>query len=468
MTHATAPARSPGTRKQLAVDDRGGIYELKKRIAQGGQGIVCPTQDARYLVKVSRFAQGDPRAQDWLRRIAAVQRMPIEENLLPIAMPVALITQPRPGYVMELMDGLGPMEDMLRQAQQQQEEGYIATGGLERRLRLLARLARVLAKLHGLGIAHGDLSPGNVFISNSIAHDQIWLIDCDNLTYAVRNSELQIYTPDYGAPEVFRGDRGISTYTDIWSFAVMAFQMLTLLHPFKSGQQVDQDSELEAAAFRGDIPWVDHDGDERNRALVGIPRDSVCTPALRALFRCCFQGGLIDPECRPGMAQWAEVLEAAVARVVRCEHVEAGCGHAFVWSSAQQCPFCGHSPTDANPVVVMDHLVYVHCALLGEDARPEDQWTRTGHVQVIGASPVPIRRSPPGAATYVDSQQFARVWIRDGSLIVEVDKGAELTLQVGKTLQSLRGQVALERRGARLALHLGPLEKPHGVWRLTW
>lgn len=61
----------------------------------------------------------------------------------------------------------------------------------------------------------------------------MWLIDCDNLSYAVRESSLQLYTPDYGAPELLRDEGGISTYTDVWSFAVMAFQLLTVLHPLK-------------------------------------------------------------------------------------------------------------------------------------------------------------------------------------------------------------------------------------------
>jgi len=58
-------------------------------------------------------------------------------------------------------------------------QGFVQSGGLARRLALLARLARVLASLHGLGIAHGDLSPRNVFVSSTHAHSQVWLIDVD-------------------------------------------------------------------------------------------------------------------------------------------------------------------------------------------------------------------------------------------------------------------------------------------------
>ena len=468
-------ANTTPPRKPRVVDDKGGVYELGKRIAEGGQGIVCPTQDPRFLVKVSRHPADDPRTEAWSRQIAAVQRMPIEENDLPIAMPVALITKPRPGYVMELMGGLVPLEDVLRQAHERllvedSLAGFLATGGLARRLRLLARLGRVLARLHGLGIAHGDLSPKNVFVSRSVEHDQVWLIDCDNLTYAVRNSDLQIYTPDYGAPEIFRGELGISTYTDIWSFAVMAFQTLTLLHPFKSGTLVDTDSELEAAAFRGDIPWIDHDGDERNRASAGLPREIVCTPQLTELFRRCFQDGLSTPERRPVMAEWAQALEAAAALQVQCEEGDGGCGSTFLWSESRECPFCGQAGRGANSSVLMDHLVFAPKSFLGEDAKPQDQWTATGQAQVVGRTPVPLRLSPPGTASFPDSRSLASVWIQSGALTIQVTSGENVTLQTSgvKKLEPLHGRIRLPARGVRIALHMGRIDAPHGVWRLTW
>jgi DNA-binding helix-hairpin-helix protein with protein kinase domain len=465
---------SPVPRKQLVTDDKGGVYELGKRIAEGGQGIVCPTQDSRYLVKVSKYAVGDPRSHAWCKQIAAVQRMPIQENALPIAMPVAIVTKPRAGYVMELMDGLVPLEAILKETHEalvngESLVGFLSTGGLSRRLRLLARFARVMAKLHGLGIAHGDLSPKNVFVSQSVGHDQVWLIDCDNLTYAVRDSSLQIYTPDYGAPEVFRGDHGISTYTDVWSFAVIAFQLLTLLHPFKSGQLVDSDSDLEENAFRGELPWVDHDSDDRNRASEGIPREAVLTEQLSALFQRCFNEGLLQPERRPPMAEWAESLEAAAAFQVSCDASEGGCGSTFLWSDDLECPFCGEKQTKSEFAVV-DHMVFAPLSYLGEDASPAERWIRTGYRQIVGKTPVHFRESAPGTATYLDSKELASLWIEDGELYIKVERGSDLKLQTAgvKKLEPLRGRVKLPIRDLRLAIHVGTFTTPHNVWRLTW
>ena len=242
QTETEAGEAKAGGKKQRVQDEFGGIYELKSKLAEGGQGIVLSTDFQNLLVKVSRWPDGDPRTQAWRKQVEALQRMPVVDEGLPVVMPKARIVKPRAGYVMELVDGLIPLELLLKEsiesfASGMGLQGFVSSGGLARRLRVLARLARVLAQLHGLGLAHGDISPKNVFVSTSHDQGEVWLIDCDNLTYAVRDSSLQVYTPDYGAPEILRGDAGISTYTDVWSFAVIAFQLLVQLHQLARRRQ---------------------------------------------------------------------------------------------------------------------------------------------------------------------------------------------------------------------------------------
>lgn len=465
---------NPTHRKQRVWDDKGGVYELGKRIAEGGQGIVCPTQSPLYLVKVSKHPDSDPRAEAWRKQIAAVHRMPIRENDLPIAMPVALIIKPRAGYVMELMEGLIPLEEVLNAthaAATPAESAAIfqSSGGLARRLRLLARLARVMAKLHGLGIAHGDLSPNNVFVSSSIEHAQVWLIDCDNLSYAVRDSSLKIHTPDYGAPEIFRGELGISTYTDIWSFAVMAFQLLTLLHPFKNGELVDSDSDLEDAASRGEIPWIDHASDDSNRGLDGIDRAAVLTPRLSTLFEKCFNDGLLVPEQRPVMAEWAEAFEAAAAAQVICDVSQDGCGSTFLWEKELVCPFCDVAQ-ESHSTVRLEHRIYAPSHELMEGATAADKWIATGHHQVIGTQPTTLRSSPPGTALHMESDVIATLWVEAGELLIEAKKGTALQLQTGgvKGLAPIRRRTILKKKGVRMAIHAGQMDQLHNVWLFSW
>ncbi len=472
-TDKVAPAVSK--KKQYVWDERGTQYELGDKLAKGGEGLVLSIAgDKRLLVKVSLWPDADERNQRWRRRIETVRRMPILENRLPIAMPQTLIVKPRAGYVMELMDGLIPLEELLEQAHeascnQEGLTGYVASGGLGRRLRLLARLARVLAQLHGLAIAHGDLSPRNVFVSGSPEHSQVWLIDCDNLSYAVRDSSLQLYTPDYGAPEIMKREAGISTFTDVWSFAVMAFQLLTLLHPFKSGKRVDDDSELEELALRGELPWVDHPEDDSNQAIGGVPREIVCTPALQALFDRCFREGVQHPAARPVMAEWAEALEAAAALQVACDEATGGCGSTFSWNTALECPFCNtvHPP---SAIVRLAHCIYAPLQDLEEGSNPKDCWMPTAHLQVVGTNPVELRSSPPGSATYLESEVLASLWIEGGTLVLNPSGKHRLWVQHqgSSRLMPLNNKLSLERKDIAHALHLGKSDRAHGTWRFRW
>ncbi len=228
-------AVEPPKKNRTVVDQHGQTYELTGRVGEGGQGIVCTTNYPNVLVKVARANTNEKRAS-WAGKIRALMRQPLEG--LPIAHPLALITQPQLGYVMELMDGLAPMADLMQTAadalmSDDGLSGYVTTGGLLRRLKILARLARILAELHGRGLAYGDLSPANVFTSQSLEYAEVWLIDADNVASQSRDGQQGVFTPDYGAPEIMRGESGINTLTDSWSFAVLAYRFLTLAHPLK-------------------------------------------------------------------------------------------------------------------------------------------------------------------------------------------------------------------------------------------
>ena len=94
---------------------------------------------------------------------------------------------------MELMDGLIPLEKVMNEteeliASEGSIEHYLSTGGLKRRMTILAKLARTLSDLHARGLAYGDLSPANIFVSENADYSEVWLIDCDNICINQRES----------------------------------------------------------------------------------------------------------------------------------------------------------------------------------------------------------------------------------------------------------------------------------------
>ncbi len=144
---STATPEAP-KKNRTVLDQHGQSYELTGRIGEGGQGIVCTTNYPNVLVKVARATTEEKRVS-WTSKIRALMRQPLEG--LPIAHPQALITQPQPGYVMELMDGLAPMTELMQVAtdalmSDEGLSGYVKTGGLLPHCKGMSQNVPLLAK----------------------------------------------------------------------------------------------------------------------------------------------------------------------------------------------------------------------------------------------------------------------------------------------------------------------------------
>ena len=464
-------------KKRIVIDSHGHAYELTGKLGEGGQGVVCKTTNQNVLVKIC--THNDERLrEEWINHIRWLMRQPLEN--LTIARPVAIIEKPRLGYVMELMDGLAPISHLLETAEYSMLEGgtpadklsgFLKTGGLKRRVTLLAKLARLLADLHGRGMAFGDLSPSNVFISESLDHSEVWLIDCDNLCVSSRTCQQSVFTPDYGAPEIIRKESGVNTLTDSWSFAVMAFRLLTLSHPLKGDVVNNGGPEMEEMSTRGELPWVDHSDDRQNEVTTGLPRDLVLTDRLKALFSQCFDEGLNDPGARPSMSAWAAGLEAATALAITCE--ESDCGSTFFAERSLQCPFCDHNNLKENHVVLTHRLYSPESENIDEDLKA-GVWIKTDDFIVLSPdSPLELRRSPVGTSFYSRSDVLCTLELTQTGLKFTPHAGVDVLIhrvEDGKAIPINRSQrLKIElRRGDRYVLHLGDLRSCHPTWTFNW
>jgi DNA-binding helix-hairpin-helix protein with protein kinase domain len=265
-----------------------------------------------------------------------VRRLPLGE--LSIAKPLEMLRQPHTGYVMELLTGMIPIKHLLSPptGQVPNVEWYLRSGGLRQRLVLLGRVAHILSQLHGKGLAYSDPSPANIFISEDPSCSEVWLIDTDNLRYESAPGPLAaVCTPGYGAPELVQNQSGVTTLTDAYSFAIIAFQVLTLAHPFIGDLVNSGEPELEERAFSGHLPWIEDTEDTSNRASFGIPRKWVLSPRLEEAFRMTFCDGRLTPSARPGVSEWAHRLLAAADATLSCK----SCDGSFYFNQAH-CPWC--------------------------------------------------------------------------------------------------------------------------------
>jgi len=320
------------------VDINGVRYELGEQLGRGGQGAVYAVKSGRLAVKLVD-GQGSSNRERMRNQLIHVRRLPLGD--LSLAKPLEMLRPPHTGYVMELLTGMVPIKSLLSppKGQAPTVDWYLQTGGLQRRLLVLGRTANVLSRLHGKGLAYSDPSPANIFVSSDVDFAEVWFIDTDNLRYeSTPGSNAGVYTPGYGAPELVRGESGVTTLTDAYAFSVIAFQTLTLAHPFIGDLVNNGEPELEEQAFAGHLPWIDDPEDERNRASFGIPRDWVLSARLKEGFERAFGTGRVSPAARPSAAEWAERLFTAADATIECP----GCGGDFYFNMPR-CTWC-----DAN------------------------------------------------------------------------------------------------------------------------
>ena len=319
---------------KTVTDKNGVLYELAGLIGHGGQGTVYAVKGGRLAVKIMERASQAQR--DRLRtQLAHVRRLPLDD--LALARPIEMLREPHTGYVMEMLTGMVPIKSLITSKEQRVPSSgwYLGSGGLQRRLLLLAKAAHVISQLHGKGIVFSDLSPTNIFVSRSQTASEVWLIDTDNLQYE-SNPGDGVFTLGYGAPELVRGASGVSTLSDVFALAVLAFQTLTLVHPFIGDMVSDGDAELEEQAFAGLLPWIDAPDDVRNRASFGVPREWVLSARMFEAFRKVFGPGRTDPCARPGSEEWADMLFSAADSTIVCP----SCSGTSYFNSVS-CPWCG-------------------------------------------------------------------------------------------------------------------------------
>ncbi len=356
-------------------DEYGNQHYLTDELARGGQGVVFRTKDADLAIKQPLDASGqlDRGANLWTR-FQEIRILPMPARIR-VSLPPAILRD-EPGYVMRLLSGMKPfgafnMDGRTRKELEDQNVTlpqwltdipdkemalrllhYANTGSTHRRLFALSKSASILARLHSAGLVYGDISTNNAFIGEGASHD-VWLIDADNMRIESSSGGSSFYTPGYGAPEIVRGCDSSRPRSDCWAFAVMAFKMLALIHPFIGKRVLESNddeggwdakplengapADLDERAYAGYLPFVDDKDDKSNPSVGGLPRALVATPGICRLFQDTFGEGRELPHRRPVMAFWALELTKAFDLSLECLE----CKMSYFPADHTECPYCG-------------------------------------------------------------------------------------------------------------------------------
>jgi serine/threonine-protein kinase len=218
----------------------GGRYRVKAMIGRGGMGVVYDAvheqlgRSAAIKVVSKNFAD-DPRVIERFMREARTIAQIGHPNIVDVY-DLGRLDDDRPYLVMERLFGVS-LYDLLRQ-QGRQEVSRVAE--------LLEGVAAGLEVVHAKGIVHRDVKLENMMLARTEDGGQIVKL-LDFGIAAIMNpgpdspritaNNMITGTPLYLAPETAAGQQ-VDHRADIYSFAVVAFMLLTGAAPFDSASPI--------------------------------------------------------------------------------------------------------------------------------------------------------------------------------------------------------------------------------------
>jgi len=123
--------------------------------------------------------------------------------------------------------------------------------------RVLKQLAEGLRYLHSKNLVHRDIKPDNILLTSFDLASAIVKITDFGFSKSLRPDTLQtagIGTPYYSAPEILHQKRHYGCNVDVWSFGVVAFELLTGHKPFPAKTMEDSKKRQSEGVPRGSFP----------------------------------------------------------------------------------------------------------------------------------------------------------------------------------------------------------------------
>jgi tetratricopeptide (TPR) repeat protein/predicted Ser/Thr protein kinase len=215
-------------------------YRIIEKLGEGGMGVVYRAEDVRLGREVAlKFLP-----QEWMRDDEARARFLHE------AQAAAALSHPNICTIYEIDDAEGQTFIAMELVEGESLKDRIARGPMrvDEALDAAHDIAQGLGAAHARGIVHRDIKPGNVMLTTE-GRPKIMdfgLARSPGRTKLTRTGTTT-GTVAYMSPEQSRGEH-VDHRTDIWSFGVTLYQMLTGRLPFRG----DRDQAVIRAILNDD------------------------------------------------------------------------------------------------------------------------------------------------------------------------------------------------------------------------
>lgn len=312
-------------------------YTLSSIIGEGAQGIVYNTENNQ-VVKLYKH-ESDISDRNKLKKIDWLMKIDLPDQFIK---PLDVFKEPYIGYAMKKVSRHISLNKLLIPDRNLPfHEWYNdKTGGLNRRLYIAYKIAMQFAELHKKNLAYCDISGNNILVNEDPRIVSVCMIDIDNI-YIPGNDDINILgTSSYMAPEILKRQFNPDTFTDIYSLAVILFELLRSGHPYIGDMVEDASPDNMTEAYKGVYPYVDDPDTDINRSSQMLPAEAVFTTELQQLFAKTFVAGKENRLERTSAGEFANALLKARNLIVKCGH----CGQ---WHYAKPdrerkyiCPWC--------------------------------------------------------------------------------------------------------------------------------
>jgi len=207
-----------------------GRYEVKRLLGEGAMGSVYLAEDPRIKRKLAiKVVKVDAIRSEGDRKefLARFQR---EAEVSGVLNDPGIVTiydvgdsEMGPFMAMEFVQGR-PLDAVIK-------SGEIATMPVRQKLQIAAGIASALDHAHSHGIVHRDVKPGNVMLHESGRPKLMDFGIAKKEDASLTQTGTFLGTPSYASPEQIREGKATSR-SDVFSFGVMVFEMLSGTLPF--------------------------------------------------------------------------------------------------------------------------------------------------------------------------------------------------------------------------------------------
>jgi len=237
---AISGARPALSRPGIAPGDRLGPYQVIRELGVGGMGAVYLAERAdeqyhsRVAIKLARDVAASPEVMQRLRAERQILANLDHPNIATL-LDGGATERGQPYVVMEYVEGI-PID---RYADQERL-------GVSDRIRLLIDVAAAVEHANRNLVVHRDLKPSNILVTAGGVPKLLdfgiakLLAPIEDLDAPVTQTAVRLLTPAYASPEQVRGDP-ITTASDVYSLAVVGYELLVGQLPYPSGRAPSQD-----------------------------------------------------------------------------------------------------------------------------------------------------------------------------------------------------------------------------------